>query len=256
MAFPVFAASRRKDLKNDIGEGWKEYKSGHFIVYYHSDISIQYVKEFNRKCEKYYHTLTGRLGFNRYDFWLWEDRAKVLLYNTKKAYLEGSGRQEWSEASVHVKDRVIRTFYFDENFFDIILPHELTHIVFREFIGCETVAPLWLDEGVACSSEKGNRNRYLLTAKKIIDTGMYLDIDQIERTFRAGKLGPDIFYPISGALVIFLLEGKKTGKTKFVNFCRLLKNGESFYVAMRKAYKLENSEMLKNAFLEYLNTVN
>ena len=143
-------------IASSLGAGlrWKEAKSEHFIISYRSGIPVDYVKEFTRKCERYYVLVTNRLGFNRFDFWLWEKRTKIFIYKTRADYLKATGRPGWSGSSVHVKKRFINTFYFEKGFFDTILPHELTHIILREFIGFKTEAPLWFDEGVASANEK------------------------------------------------------------------------------------------------------
>ena len=121
---------------------WNEYKSEHFIISYRPSISDEHVREFTRNCERYYHLITERLGFARFDFWLWEDRARVFIYKNRQDYLEHTNHPEWSQASVHSLKKSIDTYSFKEDFFDSVLPHELTHIILREFIGAGSRVPL------------------------------------------------------------------------------------------------------------------
>jgi hypothetical protein len=239
---------------------WNEYKSSHFIVYYQNGIEKKYIKEFTAKCEKYYFAITDRLGFKRFNFWLWEKRARVFVYKTREDYLTGSGRAEWSGASVFVKNKFISTFYFEGDFFDVILPHELSHIILREFIGQNTRTPLWFDEGVACANEKDSLIRYLLAAKRLVDRHAYLEVPMLERVYGEKTLMPDIFYPMAASLVIFLFEDKKNGKDKFFELCSLLRDGreymgDTFYTAMKKVYGVSNAQELNDAFLKYIRGV-
>lgn len=230
---------------------WNEYKSTHFIIYSHPQITENYVKDFSKKCERYYDVITGRLGFNRFDFWLWEDRAKIFIYNSKEDYLGSAERPEWSGASVHVKKKYINTFYFAEDFFDVLLPHELSHIILREFIGLKARVPLWFDEGVAAANEKDSSTRYLLPAKRYVDKGVFIPIPQLDEVGYADIKFPIHYYPMAAALVIFFLE--EYNKTKFVEFCRELRDGNAFYKAMDKVYKIASARALNEKFLEFMN---
>ena len=230
---------------------WNEYKSTHFIIYSHPSISNKYVREFTRTCERYYNLITERLGFNRFDFWLWEDRAKIFIYKSREEYLKETQRSEWSAASVHIRKNFINTFYFEEDFFDTILPHELTHIILREFIGLKTKAPLWFDEGVACANEEGSYLIYLLVTKGFAEKGICMSVSQMERITGAKELVvPSVFYPTAASLVIFLLENYK--KRYFVEFCRELREGNTFYGAMNKVYGIEDAKNLNGKFLTFM----
>ena len=96
---------------------WNEYKSDHFIIHYHPGIPNKYIREFTRKCERYYHLLTERLGLRRFDYWTWEDRARIFIYESRQEYTKDRGRPERSMASVRIRKKFIDTFYFEENFF-------------------------------------------------------------------------------------------------------------------------------------------
>ena len=238
-------------VTSSVASEWNEHKSTHFIIYYHPDISNQYIREFTRRCERYYGVITDRLGFTRFDFWLWEDRAKIFIYNTRDEYLKETGRAWWSGASVHIKKKHISTFYFEEGFFDVILPHELTHIILREFIGRNTKAPLWFDEGVACANEKDSYVKYLLVAKGLVEKGIYLSVPQLEKiTDGKNLIVPNVFYATSASLIIFLLEDYK--KRYFMEFCKELRDRNGFYKSMDKVYGIKDAEDLNVKFLRFL----
>lgn len=226
--------------------GWQEYKSGHFVIYYHKEIPLEYIKEFSQKCERYYSVITGRLGFVRFNFWLWENRAKIFVYNTREDYAAETNRPEYSGASAHVKKKFIDTFYFEKGFFDNVLPHELSHIILREFIGTETKAPLWFDEGVACANEKSSPAKYLAPVKKLSEEGKFVSVSEMENTDQPAWL----FYSTSASLVIFMLD--TYNKNRFTEFCRELRDGKAFYAAMERVYGIKNDFKLTERFLAYL----
>ena len=245
---PFSFASRRKP-KSD----WLEEKSDHFLIYYKRTIPTSYIKEFTRRCERYYDVITERLGFNRFDFWLWDDRATIFLYSNNEEYLKETKRPAWSGGSVQIKKKIINTFYGKKDFFDTVLPHELSHIVLREFIRRRTRTPLWFDEGVACANELDSPRKYLMVAKKMVANNVAMTVPEMERITNPKELIiPSVFYAMSASLVIFLLENYK--KKRFVRFCKELKEKNNFYKAMNKIYGIKNAEKMNAKFVAFLNS--
>jgi hypothetical protein len=230
--------------------GWNEYKSDHFIIHHHPDIPNKYIREFTRRCERYYRLVTERLGLMRFDFWSWENRARIFIYESREAYTRDNGRPDWSLASVHTDKKFINTFYFEEGFFNIILPHELTHIILRELIGSGTKVPLWFEEGVACANEDNCYVKYLLLVKGFVYEGTYVSIAELEKAGRLRAEEQKTFYPIAASVVIFLLE--EYGERDFVQLCRELRDGKGFYGAMDRVYEIQNAAGLNEKFLTFL----
>jgi len=229
---------------------WEEYKGEHFLIYYHPKIPKSYVNQFYKKCEKYYVLITERLGFNRFDFWLWEDRAKIYMYETKQAYIRATGRPGWSGAAVHIKKKYINTYFFQRDIFDTMLPHELTHIILREFIGQKANAPLWFDEGVASANEENAYLRHFLIAKGFIERDFYLKISEMNKMTPYNMRTPTLFYASAGSLIIFFMENYK--KDKFSDFCKELRDGTAFHLALLNIYGIENSGDLEAKFLKFM----
>ncbi len=229
---------------------WNEYRSDHFIIHYHPGIPNKYIREFTQRCETYYHIITERLGFERFNFWLWENRASIFIYKDKQDYLQDSAQPEWSAAAVQVHRKFINTFYFEEKFFDLVLPHELTHIILREFITADARVPLWFEEGLACANEKDSRSRYLLFTRGAVKGQTYLSVPQMEAMGRPGTDSPNLFYATAGSLIIFLLEEYQ--KQDFIQLCRELRDGASFYGAMQKVYGITDGADLNQKFLTFL----
>ena len=116
---------------------------------------------------------------------------------------------------------------------DGILPHELAHILFREFVGFNNPrVPLWLDEGVAQYAEVAKREDALNYMKQALDQGIYIPLEKIS----AVGVGEDdtalaeLFYMQSASLVHFLIS--KYGSGRFIDFCRALRDGRNIERAL------------------------
>lgn len=230
---------------------WYEYKSDHFIVYYQQDIPPKYVRDFTGKCERYYSLIAEQLGYRRFDFWSWENRAQVAIYNSQQAYTQAGNRPLWSAASVHIENKFISTYCFAEDYFDVVLPHEIAHLVLREFIGLKTKVPLWFEEGVACANEQGH-SKYILMAKQFLNKGAFLPVSQMEKIGSAPVKAKSytMFYSQAAAIITFLQ--KNYDQSCFPKLCRQLRDGNSFYGALAKVYGIKDAEDLNNKFLTYL----
>jgi len=234
---------------------WNEEKSEHFIVYY-QDASLKDVKKIIKQSEKYYDSVTEELGFTRYEgFWTWDSRAKIYLFNDKKSYSKASARGAWSAAHTDVISREIFCYMDMENLLDIILPHELGHIVFREFIGFERELPLWLDEGVVSFLEKRKRNERLKITRSLVKTRSFMSLEELERGRRGFVTMPGIFYAEAASIVEFLIE--VYGRDKFSELCKKLsrlRNDQDWFVAFREVYKFKTISDMNRKWVEFLSS--
>jgi len=122
---------------------WNVKKSAHFAVYYKDLGSTDYADDVLKYAERYYDNITEYLGFRRFEFWTWEKQCKIYLYSTPKEYYDATGQPAWSGAAAYLKERTIRTFVLREEFLETILPHEMAHLIFRDFVGFKGEVPLW-----------------------------------------------------------------------------------------------------------------
>ncbi|MDB4349908.1 hypothetical protein OAA99_03040, partial [Omnitrophica bacterium] len=129
-------------------EDWKELDSDHFVIYYTQD--EKFAKEVTRNAEDYYKDIATDLGYPRYsEFWTWANRVKIYIYPDHASFLKASGQPQWSHGMADYTKKKILSYLWSEMFIDSILPHEIAHLVFRDFVGFTGKIPLWLDEGVA-----------------------------------------------------------------------------------------------------------
>jgi len=68
------------------------------------------------------------------------------IYDNADDYVQAGKMASWSHGVASPKNKVIRTFPAAHGFFDSTLPHELGHIIFREFVGFKAQVPIWFEE--------------------------------------------------------------------------------------------------------------
>ncbi len=260
---------------------WKELKSDHFIVSFVDNDS--FTKDVLDKAEIYYHSIATELGYPRYsEFWLWNDRVKIIIYPDHDSFLEATGREEWSEGVANYEKKQICSYAWSSGFLESLLPHEMTHLIFRDFVGFKGEVPLWLDEGVAQWTEETQRIKRRQASKKCyeedgllsIEDMMAIDVHKLPNKSRvlirstktkSGDegvlfLSPEaivnLFYLQGFSLVDFLIE--RFGTDDFTFFCRQLRDGKNLEEALRFAYPshIRSLQELEEKWREYLNELN
>lgn len=255
-----------------ISVSWQELKSEHFIVNFNpktqniSETSVddRFARQVLDKAEYYYTKIADNLGYPRASgFWTWEKRGRIYIYPDKESYLAGSQQKSWSEGMADYSTKTIHSYAGSRHFLDSILPHELAHLIFRDFVGFKGEIPLWLDEGVAQWQETGDsqafehylRALYEKDSLLSLSDMMKLDIRRLNikndglyiRSIktRSGERGVlfltgenliSTYYAQSASLVEFLVE--KFGTADFAQFCRQLRDGASLEQAIVSVYIL------------------
>src|SRR5262245_14512724 len=142
-------------------QSWQEKTSTHFRVFYQQD--TVFAAAVLRYAEAYYNQIRLDLGLTHVVQrdqvpWLWEKRCQIYLYSDQQAYAQATGAPAWSGGFVQYQRRTVYSFLGATAFLEQTLPHELAHLVFREFVGLNNDrVPRWLDEGVAQYAEVGRR---------------------------------------------------------------------------------------------------
>ncbi|TAM39788.1 hypothetical protein EPN54_03115 [bacterium] len=237
--FPLFAGS---------GD-WNVFKSTHFQVYYHT-AAEDTLNRLTQRAEEYYNDITEELGFTRFNFWTWEDRAKIYLFDTQEEYTKATGTPDWSGGESLPGTKVIRTFLTAPDFLDNILPHEMGHIIFREMVGFNNPAlPLWLEEGVASYQEKKRTPGIKKYLAGRIQNGSFMglnDLDRYDLSRSGDKEKVELFYLESYSLLDYLIS--EFGKDKFVLFCQDLRDYRDLTRALALAYSLGGREELESSW--------
>jgi hypothetical protein len=231
---------------------WIERKSPHFLVYY-KNTPEDFVKEVVDSAEGYYTDITKDLGFSRYKEWTWSNRAKIFIYDNADQFNQASSFG-WAAGEVDALTRRIITYPSNAGFFDSVLPHELTHIILREFVGPGINIPLWFDEGAAMYGEKARRVDADNKVRVVLENNEWLSVQWLESV----ELGPDtdravveVFYTASASLFGFLI--KELEPYRFLRLCSELKKGTRFEWALAKAFmRFKKTEDLQREWMRYL----
>ncbi|MBN1872378.1 MAG: hypothetical protein JW800_07375 [Candidatus Omnitrophica bacterium] len=256
---------------------WQELSSDHFFVYY--TLNNDFAKEVLSNAEKYYKRIAMELGYPRYsEFWTWDNRVKIYIYPARDSFLKATDQPEWSHGMADYTNKTISSFIGSREFIKSILPHEIAHLIFRDFVGFRGEIPLWLDEGVAQWAEEAKREEMRSIVKQLYEQDkllllndmMELDIrllKEMDRVFirptKTKEGDPGIlflstdqlvstYYLQSVALIEFLIE--RYGSMKFAQFCRELRDGKNLSDALRSAYpsQILSIEELDSKWREYL----
>lgn len=217
---------------------FKEERSHHFIIKYDPEVSKSYVYKLEKEAEYLYRKITQEFYLSRSKLWMWGNRAKIYVAKDKEDYLKDFNCQSWSLACVNYRDKIIYTFSLQRNF-DSILTHELTHIIFREYIG-KAQMPLWLDEGMATYMQyKDTREKKVIISfiKKMIKEGTYIDFSKMQNisSLDSNTSNVELFYYQSFSMIYFLID--RFGRSKFSEFLMYLREGKKFDQAFAKAFR-------------------
>ncbi|MFA5369726.1 MAG: hypothetical protein WC300_03300 [Candidatus Omnitrophota bacterium] len=222
---------------------WNTVKTQHFIIYY-QDASRDFISNLSDMSERYYNSIVDELGFRRMDFWSWDNRARIYMYSDSYEFQRESNRKDWAGAVVFVHNRTIKSYVGQPEFLDSILPHEMTHVIFREFVGLDKVLPLCIDEGVACSQEKSHLDSRLRYARSMVAQGQSADFNSFFRIYTPDNIEPRAFYAQSASIIVFLI--RNYGKERFLNFSRKLRDGCDCVSALTSVYKFAGLEDMES----------
>ncbi len=238
-------------------DNFKEERSEHFLIYYDSKVKGAKVSTVRKLAERHYRLITQEFHLIRDKLWSWDNRAKIYIAKDKNQYHELFNCQSWSGACVDYRNKIIYT-YVGQNSFSRVLVHELTHIIFREYVGKNTL-PLWLDEGVATYMEDkhsgGHYRRYLKNISRKISDDTYIPIDELAQMSSQvlalkKKDYVDLFYAESFSVVNFLIT--KYGRNNFSRLFSYMAKGLSAKDSLAEVYfdfrKFEKLEILWKKF--------
>ncbi len=256
---------------------WQQVTSEHFVVYYTG--ADEFARDVLDRAEVYYKRIATELGYPRYqDFWTWDKRVKIYVYPDRASYQTATAQQHWSEGMADYQNKRIMSYAWNKGFVESLLPHEMAHLIFRDFVGFKGEVPLWLDEGVAQWAEEAKRPQVKEYARTLYENDsalsvtdmMKLDVRRVssgEKVFvrstrtKSGEPGVlflsgdqlvNAYYMQAVSMVGFLLE--KYSASDFATFCRNLRDGDSFEEALRAAYPthFRTVEEFESAWRKYI----
>jgi len=229
---------------------WNVFKSTHYLVFY-QQAPLDLLNQLTQKAEEYYDEITDEFGFNRLNFWTWDNRAKIYLFDTQDQYRKANSNLDWSIGLVTVGNKSIQSYINAPGLLDNVLAHELAHIIFREMVGFNNPAvTLWLEEGVATFQERRTKNQLVksfLSGK--IRNNTFMSLNQLNVFDLTSTKDPqlvELFYLQAYSLLWYLIE--EFGKDKFVLFCQHLRDNQNLTKAFRMAYSFDSLLELEAAW--------
>jgi hypothetical protein len=221
---------------------WHQIKGDHFVVYVVSREEEPTGRDILRVAEDDYDKVARQIGYARYsNFWTWEDRVKIIVFPDQLSFTTTTNQPVWAKAyavrdSRLFESRAIVTFKQEEGFLSNVLPHEIGHLILRDFIGFDRPIPLWFDEGVAQLQEEPDEAAergmaFVVKNNEAVPFDLLGRID-IRRENDSRKVA--IFYAQSRMVLEFLI--KNYGQEAFERLCREMKNGLVFDEALKAAY--------------------
>ena len=147
------------------------------------------------------------------------------------------------------------SFKGQENFLEVILPHEITHLILHDFIGFDRPIPRFFDEGVAQLEQKDDSLEHMDVMVKLIVGGRIIPLQDLLTydllAHRDDVESVSIFYVESLYIVDFLI--KTYGKDAFKEMCRRLRDGDTFEHALKSSYypTLDSLQTLQEKWFEY-----
>lgn len=216
-------------------DGYEEVRSDHFLIY-HKNVNKELIQETIEFAERYYNEIADNLGYRYSQSWTWDNRAKIYVYMDRNDFQEATGQPQWSSGCADYRNKTLWTYVQASGFFDSLLPHELGHIVFRQWINFHDV-PLYVDEGIASLQEKSKRFAATQTVRDLITEGRLLNFEQLasmESPHDMDKETAEAFYAESIGMMDYLIN--TFGRTKFAIMCRKIKEGVSFDEALDNTY--------------------
>lgn len=237
-------------------DGNQEFRSEHFIINYSLGVDESFVKEVADTSERFYSQITEEFNLVRNQLWLWDNRAKISIAKDKDDYVKRFPCGAWSAACVDYTNKMIYTYPGQSNFNSIFI-HELTHIIFREYIGMMKL-PLWIDEGVALYMEDKYRNGfyqnslYHITAAVKNDKYIkFSDLDKINLLALNSQSKEQIqqFYIQSFSIINFLI--KRYGRDTFAQFLFFMKSSFDYQQVLPKVFSITNREELEQLWQKF-----
>ncbi len=260
-----------------VADDMKEMGSQHFICHFAGDEA--FAKDVLDKAEGYYKDIALGIGYPRYsDFWTYDNRVEIYIYADKATFAEVTGQPEWSCGMADFSKREIVGYLWSEEFLDSVLPHEMAHLIFRDFVGFTGKIPLWLDEGVAQWAEAARRDKMKAMVKELYEEDKLLSLEDLTkldiRKFKTmdrvyiratrDKEGRQValflstdalvgdYYLVSVSLINFLID--RYGSDRFAHFCRGLRDGKTVGGALKFAYSpsITDIDDLETKWRQYL----
>jgi len=257
--FAIVSSAMAESLSSELSQ-WHQIKGDHFVVYVVTNAQDSAGRDVLRAAEDYYDKIARQIGYARYsNFWTWEERVKIIIFPDQESFTIITGQPAWSKGyavrdSRMFESRAIVTFLQEDGFLSNVLPHEIGHLIFKDFIGFNRPVPLWFEEGIAQLQEAPDEAAQRGMAY-VVKNGEAVPFELLGRLDIRQEKDPrkvSVFYAQSRMVLEFLI--KNYGQEAFERLCRELKEGRTFEEALRIAYStsIDSIKTLESKWIGYM----
>ena len=234
---------------------WIKSTTEHFNVFYQNK---QLAEKVASTLEYHWQVIQKKLAPQNWDK-KWPQRCDVYIFPSRQEYMKNTGLPQWSDGVTQMAFRQGRLFQHKVYLYasaplllSNIIPHELTHVMYPWFLRYRTSLPLWLNEGIAMTSEANfrTRNRKFIL-KRALKSGNVFPIAQLltMKQYPESESQAAIFYSQSLSVVEFLLQ--RGGSQRLLLFAQ--KAGSNAQSAIQEVYNIRNFSTLERLWLQYAN---
>lgn len=214
-------------------------KRMHFVIY-HNDRHA--ANEISWKAEFYYKQIVRHFNIRGFRPWQGKEKCTIYLFEDKKDYIQKAEAPRWSGGLARYNPP--RLYIYEENprLIKQILPHELTHLLFAQFMPREKI-PLWLNEGMAqYEEERWYSTQMKSYLKEQIKNENYIKPAELFRMKRypQDKTELVLFYLESASIIEYLKDEQLA--TAFADFLIAVKQDYSIEEALEHAYQWKFDE--------------
>ncbi|MCG2725704.1 MAG: hypothetical protein L6420_05510 [Elusimicrobia bacterium] len=210
--------------------GAKNNETIHFLVKAYSSEAAQ---KYSLLCELHYRRIMGDIGL--YSFAL-SKPYNIVIYKDAEEYTLKTNQPQWSGGITYGNSILV----YESEYASSILAHEMTHLIFNEFMGLSSGGRLtWLNEGIAVYEEMRSspkaRNAYdnrfsRLVASNPISFAQMMSMSPLDDK----SVFVEKWYAQVGNLAEFMIvEG---GSMSFYVFLNKLKEGYTLNEAIKEAF--------------------
>lgn len=228
--------------------GYKTYESAHFLV---KAYTTDTASEISVKCEADYNRIMNDAGL--YSF-APARPYNIVVYKDQEEFIAKTGQPKWSGGAAYGNAILI----YESDGSDAVLSHEMTHLIFNDFMGLAgTPALKWLNEGLAVYEETrgswrskaayAQRMSSLVAPNPIPFSQMINLAPQGEKDAVVEK-----WYAQCGSVVGFLI--KDGGTLGFSTFLSRIKDGATVDAAAAASFTTLGKDLndMEKAWLLYI----
>ncbi len=212
----------RPALEQRLDPGAKNLTSLHFEVHAYS---YDKTREISDEAERLYSRIMTDTGLNSFRP---RELYRIYIYGTREEFIRKTGLPEWSAGAA----RGTTLYSYEGPHLRWVLPHEMTHLIFSEYMGMYSFTHKWVNEGLAVYEEQqaapfGAPSRY--GDAPIPFAAMITMVPMTEKDRKVSA-----WYHQVGSVVRFMIE--RSRGPGFHIFLRALRDGKNLNEAVNTAY--------------------